>query len=138
MDQTLAFTYRKNDGYLNLNAISVYNDLWIKILERLFVNDKQILTDFFKSVYFLRSGGNKSSHILKKACSWKLQVCLSMYELLLPPGLKKLRRFPAYFKFLDIFIEIWIKSGFDAKRKGIPIPGVLPKRLHQCITNSFF
>ena len=48
LDPPQAFTYRENDGYLNFNAISVYtiyNDFWIKILERLFVNKKQILTD---------------------------------------------------------------------------------------------
>ena len=72
----------------------------------------------FKITLTQRSGGNKSSHIL----------CLSRYDLLLPPGLKKSRHFPAYYWFLDIFIEIWIKFGFDAKRKGIP--GVLPRRLH--------
>ena len=33
----------------------------------------------------LRSGGNKSSYILKQTCSKKLQVGLSMYDLL-PPG----------------------------------------------------
>ena len=38
-DPTLAFTYRKNDGYFNFNAISVYKihiDFWIKILEGVF------------------------------------------------------------------------------------------------------
>ena len=52
LDPPLSFTYRKNDGYFNFNAISVYKvsiDFLIKILERLFVNDKQILTECFKS-----------------------------------------------------------------------------------------
>ena len=52
LDPLLAFTYRKNDSYFNFNDISVYKvyiDFWIKILGRLFVNDKQILTECFKS-----------------------------------------------------------------------------------------
>ena len=32
----------------------------------------------------------KRSHILKQTCSWKLQVCLSMCYLLLPPGIRGL------------------------------------------------
>ena len=51
LDSPLAFTYRKNDGYFNFSAISVYKvsiDFWIKILGRLFVSDKQILTECFK------------------------------------------------------------------------------------------
>ena len=51
LDSPLAFTYKKNDGYFNFNAISVYKvsiDFWIKILGRLFVADKQILTECFK------------------------------------------------------------------------------------------
>ena len=51
LDPPLAFNYRKNDGYFNFNAISaykVYIDFWIKILGRLFVNDKQNLTECFK------------------------------------------------------------------------------------------
>ena len=65
LDPSVAFTYRKNDGYLNLNAISVYKvyvDFWFKILGKLFVNDKQILTECFKS--FLTCG-YKSSYKLK-------------------------------------------------------------------------
>ena len=52
LDQPLAYTYRKNDGNFNFNAISVYKvyiDFSIKILGRLFVNDKQILTECLKS-----------------------------------------------------------------------------------------
>ena len=52
LDQPLAYTYRKNDGNFNFNAISVYKvyiDFWIKLLESLFVNDKQMLTEWFKS-----------------------------------------------------------------------------------------
>ena len=51
LDSPLAFTYKKNDGYFNFNAISVYKvsiDFWIKILGRLFVADKQILTECLK------------------------------------------------------------------------------------------
>ena len=51
LDSPLAFTYKKNDGYFNFNAISVYKvsiDFWIKILGRLLVADKQILTECFK------------------------------------------------------------------------------------------
>ena len=46
-----------------------------------------------------------------------MQVCLSMYDFFLPPGLKWLRHFPAYYKFLDNFIEIWIKFGFQENKK---------------------
>ena len=56
LDPPLAFTYRKNDDNFNFNAISVdkvYIDCWIKILGRLFVNDKQILTECFKSFLIL-------------------------------------------------------------------------------------
>ena len=45
MDLPLTFTYRKNDGYLNFNAISVYKmyiDFSIKILERHFLNEANI------------------------------------------------------------------------------------------------
>ena len=80
-NQPLAFTYR-----------TVYIDFWIKILERLFVNDKQILTEI-----------------------------LSIYNLFSPPSLKGLRHFSECYEFL-VFIEIWTKFGPDEKRKGIPIP----------------
>ena len=56
LDPPLAFTYRENDSNFNFNAISVdkvYIDCWIKILGRLFVNDKQILTECFKSFLIL-------------------------------------------------------------------------------------
>ena len=52
LDAPLGFTYRKNDGNFNFNATSVYKvyiDFWIKLLGRLFVNDKQMLTECFKS-----------------------------------------------------------------------------------------
>ena len=52
----------------------------------------------------------------------KLQVCLSMYDLLLLPSVKGLWGFPTSYEFLDNFIEIeiWIKFRFEEKRKGIP------------------
>ena len=50
----------------------------------------------------------------------KLQVCLSMYDLLLLPGVKGLCHFPASYDFLGNFIEIWIKFDFEEKQKGIP------------------
>ena len=43
LDPPLELKYRKNSGYFYFNAISVYKvyiDFWIKILGRLFVNDK--------------------------------------------------------------------------------------------------
>ena len=52
LDPPLAFTYRKIDGYFNFSAISVYKvsiDFLIKILRRLFVNDKLILMECFRS-----------------------------------------------------------------------------------------
>ena len=52
LDSPLTFNYRRHDGYFTFNAISVqrvYIDFQIKILGRLFVNDKQILTECFKS-----------------------------------------------------------------------------------------
>ena len=42
----------------------------------------------FSSLNPLMSGGNKRSHTLKQTCTFKLQVYLSMYGLLLPPALK--------------------------------------------------
>ena len=36
----------------------------------------------------LMPGGNKRSYIFRQTCSKKLKVCLSMYDLLLPPGVK--------------------------------------------------
>ena len=57
LDQPLAYTYRKNDDNFNFNAISVYKvyiDFSIKILRRLFVNDKQILTECLKSFLTLQ------------------------------------------------------------------------------------
>ena len=47
LDPPLAFTYGKNGGYFNFSAVSVYKvsiDFLIKILGKLFVNGKQILT----------------------------------------------------------------------------------------------
>ena len=60
LDPLLAFTYRRNDGHFRFNAISVYKVCyidfviwwllyWYKILGKLFVNDKQILIECFKS-----------------------------------------------------------------------------------------
>ena len=51
LDSPLAFTYRKNNGNFNFNGIYVYKvyiDFWIKLLGRLFVNDKKMLTESFK------------------------------------------------------------------------------------------
>ena len=36
-------------------------------------------------------GGNKRSYIIKQTCSFQLQVCLSTFDLLLPPDIKGLR-----------------------------------------------
>ena len=36
------------------------------------------------------SGGNKRSYLLKQTGSFQVQVYLSMYDLLLPPGIKRL------------------------------------------------
>ena len=36
-------------------------------------------------------GGTKTSYTLKQTCNFQLQVCLSMYALLLPPGMKQLK-----------------------------------------------
>ena len=49
----------------------------------------------------------------------KLQVCISIYDLLLLPGAKGLWHFLTPIKFLDNFIEIWIKFKFEEKQKGI-------------------
>ena len=57
LDPLLAFTYRRKDGYFSFDAISVYKvyyiDFWTKILETLFVNDRQILIECFKSFLIL-------------------------------------------------------------------------------------
>ena len=38
----------------------------------------------------LMSGGNETSYLLKQTCSFQQQVWLSTYDLLLPPGIKRL------------------------------------------------
>ena len=43
-----------------------------------------------------------------------------MYDLLLPPGLRGLRCFAAQFEFLDNFIQIWIKFGYEEKWNRVP------------------
>ena len=40
------------------------------------------------NVNLLIPGGNKRSYVLKLTCSWRLKVCLSTYDLSLPPGIK--------------------------------------------------
>ena len=40
----------------------------------------------------------------------------------LAPGLKGLGHFRTCYEFLDNFIEVWIKFGFEEKQKGILIP----------------
>ena len=35
-----------------------------------------------------KPGGNKRAYILKQTCSLNLQVCLSVYDILVPPGVK--------------------------------------------------
>ena len=40
------------------------------------------------------SGGNKRSYLLKQTGSFQVQVYLSMYDLLLPPGIKRLKDVP--------------------------------------------
>ena len=35
-------------------------------------------------------GGDKRSYKLKQTCSWKLQICLNMYDVLLPFGINTL------------------------------------------------
>ena len=52
-----------------------------------------------------RSARNKISHILKKPAA------LSM----LPPGLEDLKHSSACYEFVDNFIEIWLKFGFEKK-----------------------
>ena len=47
----------RNECYFSFNAISFYKvyfiDFWIKILGMLFVNDKQIFIEYFKSFLIL-------------------------------------------------------------------------------------
>ena len=50
----------------------------------------------------LVSGGNKRSDVLKQTCNFYLEVCLSMYDLLLPLGMKGLWLTP----FTTIFEEL--------------------------------
>ena len=131
LDPPLTFGYRRNDGYFSFNAISIYKvyyiDFWIKILERLFMNDQQILIEFFKSFWTLQCLVVTEAHTYLK-----LQVCLSMYDLLLLSGVKGLWRFPIPYKFRDSFIEIWIKFRFEKKsppqKRDHPKPGVLQRR----------
>ena len=65
----------------------VYIDFSIKILGKLFVNDKQILT--MSQIIF-----NPFLVIRRAHAYLKLQVCLSMYDLLLLQGIKGLCCFP--------------------------------------------
>ena len=117
LDPLLAFTYRKNDGYFNF---------WMKILERFFVNDKQILTECCESFLTLWDLVITIAHThLNKPTAKNL--CLSIYDLSPPPGLKGLRCFSAWCKFLDNFIEIWIKCRLDEKQKGVPISSCTSK-----------
>ena len=61
------------------------------------------------------SGGNKRSYILKQTSSLKLQVCLSMYDILLPPGITGLNTnvakfhdqycFKKYFKYFATILS---------------------------------
>ena len=46
------------------------------------------LCNFFKP---LIPGGNKRSYVLNQNLHLKLQVCLSMHDLLLPPGINGLK-----------------------------------------------
>ena len=41
--------------------------------------------------------GSKRSYILKQTWSYWLQVCLSLYDLLLPPGIKRLKHFELFY-----------------------------------------
>ena len=87
----------------------------------------------------LRSGGNKNLYLLKQICNYMLQVCLSMYDLFLPPGLKLSRCFLACFEYQDNFIEIWIKFQFEEKQKGIiPIPRCISKEATLIYYEQFF
>ena len=52
----------------------------------------------------------KRSHILKQTCSWKLQVCLSMWTFLLPPGIKGLRMISNKNVDCDGLITFWKKQ----------------------------
>ena len=52
LDPPLTFSSPIGEMIVTFNAISVYKvyiDFWIKMLGRLFVNDKQILAECFKS-----------------------------------------------------------------------------------------
>ena len=77
------------------------------------MNDKQILIMFQDIFNHLRSGGNKSSYILKQTYSKNLQVCLSMYAFCYHQAVKGYST--ACNEFLDNFIGIWIKFGFEEK-----------------------
>ena len=54
-------------------------------------------------------GGNKSSCVQKQTCS-KLQVCLSTYDLLLPPGIKGLTSFLSVYVVMKFFLLSWIAA----------------------------
>ena len=79
------------------------------------MNDKQILTECFKSFSNLGSLVITKAHTYLK--NMQLQVAgLFNYVLpFLPPGLKGLTRFPACYELLDNFIEIWIIFGLEEK-----------------------
>ena len=57
----------------------------------------------------LMPGGNKSSCVQKQTCS-KLQVCLSTYDLLLPPGIKGLTSFLSVYVVMKFFLLSWIAA----------------------------
>ena len=51
------------------------------------------------SVTYCNSYGNERPYFLKQTCSFKLRTCLSTHDLLLPPGIKELKRFPLFCNF---------------------------------------
>ena len=47
-------------------------------------------TKYWKTIKPLMSGSNRSPYVLKQTCCFNLQVCLSTYDLLLLPDIKRL------------------------------------------------
>ena len=51
-----------------------------------------------------------------------MQICLSMSDLFLPPGLKRLRCFPACYKFLEIALKSGLNLGLKKNKNGSSMP----------------
>ena len=67
----------------------------------------------------------KRSHILKQTCSFQMQVCLSMCDLLLPQGIEGLKDQLGHYSFAELRQSSKFKMAFNHAL-------ALKKRLKEC------